>query len=132
MVRLARAPVARRNSEAGETLVEVIIAITILGIVAVALLGAILTSQSGSDVSRQAAQADELLRSAAAQVFLAARSTPWDPNTGCLPADPQIGGTVSATRVQPANGQCSGFQGVELTVPVGGTTQSLEIWVRQP
>src|SRR6516165_10030043 len=56
-----------RSSEAGETLVEMLIAIVIIGIAVTAILGALLTSMTASTQHRGLAVEDTLLRSYAEQ-----------------------------------------------------------------
>ncbi len=133
----ARCDTHRLSAEVGETLIEVLIGIAILGLVSVALVGAILTSLRGSSVDQQAARADAALRTAAAGVFSAAdekthdgQALQWDSTTGCLSSPLPTVGAV-ATPLPPANGVCSGFEEVELTLP-DTTAQPLYIWVRQP
>jgi len=127
-------PVGRDRSctsvEGGETLIEVLIAIAIIGIVAAALVGALLTSLEGSSANQRAAQADGALRSAAADVFSsAAAPSAWDPS-GCLSVPVQVREPVTVTPVTPA-GSCAGFEELELTLD-GSTAAPLHIWVRQP
>jgi type II secretory pathway pseudopilin PulG len=56
-----------RSSEAGETLVEMLIAIAVIGIAVTAILGALLTSITASTQHRGLAVEDTLLRSYAEQ-----------------------------------------------------------------
>jgi type II secretory pathway pseudopilin PulG len=56
-----------RSSEAGETLVEMLIAIVVIGIAVTAILGALLTSITASTQHRGLAVEDTLLRSYAEQ-----------------------------------------------------------------
>ncbi len=126
--------------EAGETLVEVIIAVMIIGIVSAALAGAILSSLSASEVNRQTADADVVLRSYASEVLAESQSpNAWDASTGCLaPLDPPADIITQASRfgfsVSSPSTACTspGFQGVVLSVGEGGFSRSLEIWVRKP
>ena len=61
-------PEDRRRSEAGDTLVEVLMALVVVGIAATAILLAFATSISGSGTHRNAATLDTMLRTAAAEV----------------------------------------------------------------
>ena len=61
-------PGDRRRSEAGDTLIEILITLTVIGIGATAILLAFATSISGSGQERTAASFDTLLRTAAAEV----------------------------------------------------------------
>jgi type II secretory pathway pseudopilin PulG len=58
----------RRRSEAGDTLVEILIALTVLGIAATAILLAFATSISGSGEDRNLVTMDTMLRTASAEV----------------------------------------------------------------
>ncbi|MGO8826430.1 MAG: hypothetical protein ACLQU9_14500, partial [Acidimicrobiales bacterium] len=61
-------PGHRRRSEAGDTLIEILITLTVIGIGATAILLAFATSISGSGQERTAASFDTMLRTAAAEV----------------------------------------------------------------
>jgi len=135
-----------RRREQGETLIEVLIAVAILGIVAVALIGGLTTVLAGSSSGRQSAHADQLLRSFASGASAEAEEMPWD--TGC-PVPPVPASTLALAAslgFQPPTlsvaalpkGDCSlpnpGIERITLIVApqAGGSTSSLEIWVRQP
>ncbi len=64
----ANRPGDRRRSEAGDTLVEILIALAVIGIAATAILLAFATSISGSGAHRNATTMDTMLRTAAAEV----------------------------------------------------------------
>ncbi len=68
-----RAPQAedRRRSEAGDTLVEILITLAVIGIAATAIMLAFATSISGSGSHRNVATMDTMLRTAAAEVSAA-------------------------------------------------------------
>ncbi len=57
-----------RRSEAGDTLVEILIALTVIGVAATAILLAFATAISGSGAHRNVATMDTMLRTAAAEV----------------------------------------------------------------
>ena len=61
-------PKSGRRSEAGDTLVEILIALTVLGVAATAILLAFATSISGSSAHRNSVTMDTMLRTAAAEV----------------------------------------------------------------
>ncbi len=83
-------PAGMRDPDAGDTLIEILISVAILGIVSVALLGGFLTSISTSSVYQSVANADTVLRTAVDSVTTqmqqnpaAAFGCPADaPNTG--------------------------------------------------
>ena len=64
----APVPGDRRRTEIGDTLVEILITLTVIGIGATAILLAFATSISGSGQERTAATFDSMLRTAAAEV----------------------------------------------------------------
>ncbi len=83
----SRAPDRSRSSEAGDTLVEVLLAIVILGIASVAILLAFATSISGSAEHRTQTTADTVLRTAAEKSIALVQqqpSTAW----GLCPNNP--------------------------------------------
>ena len=154
---MGRRSYARREApgrrEQGETLIEILISVAILGIVAVALVGAILTSLGGSQTSRDTAHADALLRTFASAAFQQSQSPGNWSNNGCftnlvVPAqllnDSQFTPSFSIVTSPPVsatpssqvtdNSGCSALEAVVLSVTPrsGGPTQQLEIWVRQP
>jgi type II secretory pathway pseudopilin PulG len=153
---MARRSHARQETldrrEQGETLIEILISVAILGIVAVALVGAILTSLGGSQTNRDNAHADALLRTLASAAFQQSQSSAnW--SNGCftnfvVPAQllndsqftpsytidtsPQVSATPSS-QVTDAGG-CAPLEAIVLVVSPrsGGPPQQLEVWVRQP
>ena len=66
----------RRRSEAGDTLVEILIALTVIGIAATAILLAFATSISGSGAHRNEVNLDTMLRTASAEVTAALQQQP--------------------------------------------------------
>ena len=61
----------RRRSEAGDTLIEILIALAVIGIAATAILLAFATTISGSGQHRNLVTMDTMLRSASAEVTAA-------------------------------------------------------------
>jgi type II secretory pathway pseudopilin PulG len=70
----------RTRGEAGETLAEILVSTTILGIVGVGIIGAIASVLTSTDVDRAASRAETVLRSYAAAVQDA-------PYSSCAEAD---------------------------------------------
>ena len=75
-VRGAPRPEDRRRSEAGDTLVEILIALTVIGVAGMAILLAFATAISGSGQHRNAVTMDTMLRTAAAEVTSAIQQQP--------------------------------------------------------
>ncbi len=80
-----QAPVAGRNRDAGDTLIEILIAVAILGIVSAALIGGFLTSISTSAVYESVANSDTVLRTAVDSVTTQMQQAPATA-FGCSPA----------------------------------------------
>ena len=76
----------RRRSEAGDTLIEILIALTVIGIAGVAILLAFATSISGSSDHRNLTTMDAMLRTAAAEVTAAIQQQPSSEFATCLGA----------------------------------------------
>ncbi len=68
----------RRRGEGGETLVEVVVATTILGIIGVGIIGAIATVLISTEVDRSTSRAETVLRSYVAAV----QDAPYQPCDG--------------------------------------------------
>ena len=144
----------------GETLVEVLVAVTIIGIAAVALLGALVTSWSSSSEHRGFASMDTVARSfAEASTYeIEQQSSPWFTNCATVSGmsysgnavlySPPAGYSVTFSSIQywnsstqqfdPAGSPCgsndqSGFQ--LLTIQVTGPNAAgdmLSFGVRSP
>lgn len=90
-------PARRGRGEAGETLVETLVAVAILGIAGVSILGGLMASIVGSDYHRHQATAETLVR-AAAEAVKGATYQPC-PATYTLPS-PGAGFASAITRVE--------------------------------
>ena len=76
----------RRRSEAGDTLVEILIALTVIGIAATAILLAFATTISGSGAHRNEVNLDTMLRTASAEVTAALQQQPATTFSSCAGA----------------------------------------------
>ena len=122
-----------RRDDEGETLAEVLVAISILGIAVAALLGGIGASATGSDVHRKQATAEVVLRSYAEAVEAATF------NSNCTTAQTSYGAaalgftapagfTPSAPAVAPqAPYTCATLQVVTLSVVTTRTTLTVSL-----
>jgi type II secretory pathway pseudopilin PulG len=129
----------RGAGDAGETLLEILLAMIILGGAISALLAGLSTGVLGSVAHRNEASANSLLRSYAEAVKQSAKegyrpcpvsTYPIDVNAYVRP-----NGWDPPTNVVTCGGTDNGVQKVTITVnaPTGQhETQTLEIWVRKP
>jgi prepilin-type N-terminal cleavage/methylation domain-containing protein len=85
-------------NERGETLAEILVTISIMGILFAAVLGAFAISAQTSDISRKDATAETLLRSSAEAIQNAAYVNCATTSTYAVPA--QTGYTASVTAVR--------------------------------
>ena len=133
-----RAPRQTRGDR-GDTLLEILLAVVIIGAIFSAFFVAISTSTSASTAHRNFVTADTLLRDYAEAAKAAARAdcptsttyttTTTTPPTGFTVANGT--GFVSGTGVCPAS--ASSVQEAEFTVTLpGGATRTLQIDVRTP
>jgi len=128
-----------RRTARGDTLIEVLLAVVIIGVVFSAFFVAMSTGSSASAAHRNYVTADALLRDYAEAAKAGARadcatSTTYTTTTTSLPAGFSISngaGFSGNDGLCPAD--TSSVQKAVLTVTVpGGTTKSLEIDVRAP
>jgi type II secretory pathway pseudopilin PulG len=145
-------PAADRGLERGETLVELLLAIVILGLAGLAVLGGMGTSIIVSDVHRKEtvsgaavrAYAEQLQTKVAGSAYVNC-ATPSSYANGTIGYTPPAGYVASATRVtywsvagktfQSACGTDSGVQAVTLQVsdtPPSRGTVSLTVVIRKP
>jgi Tfp pilus assembly protein PilV len=123
----------RRTSEAGETLVEVVIAIVILGAVVSAMLAAIATSAMSSKSHRDLVTADAVLRNYAEATKSAVRSSCTSSGaTYTVTYTPPGGFSVNPLGGQPCPATTS-VTAVHLQVTLpSGTAKPLDVEVRSP
>jgi prepilin-type N-terminal cleavage/methylation domain-containing protein len=130
--------------ERGDTLIEVIISLIIIGVVGGAFFAAIATSSTASKSHRDLVSADAVLRDYAE----ATKSAVRDATNGCGKSNPTTftvvfpppeytmppGFTVSSTPslVNQACPSVTSVQSEHLTVTWGGHSKSLDIVVRTP
>ena len=137
---------ARAAGDAGETLVELLVAVVILGLAFVAILGGILVSVETSTLHRRQAQSQIALRAWAEQIAGGAYSdcattAGFGAPTATLPS----GFTAAVGAVQYWNGtafvaSCAGDTGIQrvtlrMTVAASlypGFVQTLDVVVRKP
>ena len=133
-----RTPQSKRRSDAGETLLEVLIAMIIFGGAISALLAGIATVALGSASHRTEASANALLRSYSEAVKRSARDTYRPcPLTTTYPIDTadyvKPTGWATPVNTVTCSGADVGVQQVRITVTAPkGEQQKLEIWVRKP
>jgi hypothetical protein len=86
-----------QRSEAGETLIEVLMASALMGLVVVAIVGGLATTVLGSHVHRNQAEANAILTGAMEQI----KSADWDySNVKCdINGDGSVNGTDTSLRV---------------------------------
>jgi type II secretory pathway pseudopilin PulG len=124
-----------RRNQAGDTLIEIIFAIVIIGVVVSALLAAIVTNENGTTSHRSFVTADHVLRNYAENVKQTVRASctavgvTWVP-TYAAPSGYTINSLSSGVRTCPA---VASTQQVDLTVGLpNGTSRTLSLVVRTP
>lgn len=127
---------ARLPPESGTTLIEILIAIMVLGIGVTALVGGLISSISASNVHRDAATRDTIIRSYAEQLKFAIEGQITSGGSWCAVTSSTV---ISGYAVSQAPDPCPSagapqFQTVTLTVSSlnGGGAESMQIVVRQP
>lgn len=130
----------RRRSEAGDTLVEILIALSIIGIAATAILLAFATTISGSGAHRNEVTLDTMLRTASTEVSAAIEQQSTATFSSCAGAyvyhtpgsiplpNPAYSAYISAVQYESANPAASGDtyalsapQAPSTTCPTGST-----------
>ena len=123
----------RQRDEAGDSLVEIIFAIVLIGIISAGFFTAVMTSASASKAHREAVTADAVLRNYAETTKQAARDTCVDSSSSgaAIPISyvAPTGYTVSATGLTcPAAGAVQVVH-ISATTPVN-ITKTFDIEVR--
>lgn len=136
-----------RDDERGETLAELLMTISIVGILFAAVLGAIAVSVQASDISRKEGTAEALLRSSAAQIQDAGYvACPTAPNYPVVAPSGSVTVTVTSvkywdgTSTNPAAfGACpaggdQGVQAIDLKAQSsdGRALETLTVYKREP
>ena len=141
-----------RHTDAGETLIELLISIAILGIAVIAILGSIAMSASSSSIHRAQAQSQNVLRNWAEDISNFSPYTACATKTTFASATPALSGakytgyvpTVNSVKVWNGSafspdGTCpaGGDKGVQLVtlqlkLPDFPTPQTLDVVVRKP
>jgi prepilin-type N-terminal cleavage/methylation domain-containing protein len=137
----------RHRDERGDTLMEIIIAIVVMGIVVSALFAAFTTAATASKRSRDFVTGDAALRNAAELVENTVRSSctsgttyavPFSTNTNFLPPNLPAGfarpGDIPTTNCPPRTGAATAQVPVitlSVTLP-NGVVKSLKVGVRSP
>jgi type II secretory pathway pseudopilin PulG len=118
-----------KRTERGESLIEIIFAIIVIGLVVSAVVAAIATSENGTTAHRDLVTADNVLRNYAESVKGAVRSS-CPGGTWSTSYTPPTGYTVSMTGSTscPAVTTTSTL-GLQVTLP-NGTSKTLSIAVR--
>ena len=124
----------RKDGDEGESLVEIVIALVLIGLVLTALMAALATAARASKSQRDLVKVDTIMRSYAESVKNEVR-------TGCLNPDttpnyydnftPPLGFTVSqsSARICPPR---TAVRTQKLTVSGSGVIREMEIEVRSP
>jgi type II secretory pathway pseudopilin PulG len=124
---------ARCRGENGDSLVEIVFAIVLIGIVAAGFFTAVMTSQTASKAHREAVTADAVLRNYAETAKQSARDTCVDSgaagNAIPIAYTPPSGYTVSATGLTCPAPDVVQLVHISATTPVN-ITKTIDIEVR--
>ena len=124
---------ARRHSETGTSLIEIIFAIVILGIIVSALTAVLSTSENGTAVHRQLVTADATLRDYAESVKAAVRtSCSGSGGTWTSGYSPPSGFTINALGAQACPAVTTTSTVALSTTMPNGVVKHLSIAVRTP
>ena len=115
---------ARKNSESGDTLVEILIALLVVALTATALLGAFATSISASGKQRGLATNDTVLKSYVESAIFQIQNQPFNAALNTFPIFAGCG-TASATYYTSGIATGLGANGVTLYSPPTGYTASI-------
>ena len=126
----------RRRGEAGETLVEILIAIVIMGLVTGAIFATYATASTGSKAERDLVTADAVLRNYAEAAEQAVRTTCTSANSGSAFAvayapPTGFGVSVGAGQLKCPAVTSVGVVDIAVTLP-SGSKRTLSVDVRTP
>ena len=124
----------RRRDEGGETLVELLIAIVIMGLVVGAVFATYATAATAAKSQRDFVTADAELRDYAEALQTAAKScTPGAPLVPAAPATPYPYSDLSTTPANPTCPPVTAVLPITISVtPPGTPAQKLTTYVRTP
>jgi type II secretory pathway pseudopilin PulG len=145
----------RRDNDRGETLIELLVAIAIMGIAVVTIIGATATAIHLSDIHREQAKAGAFLREFAERIEgqvaapttgykLCAVAGDYSGPSVYTPADTSFNATATNVQVWgvsggwlPSGAGCTGDHGVQrvslqVTHPADNVTEKLDIVIRRP
>lgn len=133
---LSRLSSARARSSSGESLIEIIVAIVVIGLVVSGITAAISTSENGSTAHRQLVTGDAVMRNYAEAVKTAVRTSCTSSGATWSATYPSPG-VPSGYSVNALSGQTCPSVTATATVPVqvqlpNGTAKSMYIVVRTP
>jgi type II secretory pathway pseudopilin PulG len=124
-----------RSRQAGDTLLETLFAIVVIGIVVSAVVAAINTSENGSTAHRQLVTADTVMRDwaeAAKQAVRTSCTSSGGTWTATYPGSPPGGYSINALSGQTCPAVTTTAQvPIQVTLP-NGSTKSMTIVVRTP
>jgi hypothetical protein len=130
---------AAARPEAGDTLVEVLIAVVIIALTAASLLGALATTLTSSGEHRSLANIDTILRSYAedAKYAIELSSTPWFSPCAAVVTSPQSLTTYNGHTIPAPAGVPSGWNppyivGIQYWNDTSGTYESQASCLAQP
>lgn len=123
----------RQRTDRGESLVEIVIAVVIIGIAVSALLMSLGATGTSAQFQRASVETDTVMRNYAEATKAAARECSGSTDSYSPGFSPPSGFTISAT---PAGGACPGVRtSQQLTLAVVGPTgvsQTMQIVIRTP
>ena len=124
----------RSTSQHGETLIEILISVVLIGLIVATILPEYFTASVASQAHRNFVVADQLLRNNAEAVKGAVRTQCTSPSSTYTTTTTSAAGF--SVSVNPSAGQCppvTSVQQVDLTVTMSnGVTRGLSIDVRSP
>jgi len=123
----------RQRTDRGDTLIEIVIAVVIIGITVTALISSLAAAGTSAQFQRTSVETDTVLRNYAEATKAAARVCTGTTDSYEPSFEPPTGFTTSAT---PAGGACPGVHTSQLltlaVIGPTGVTQRMQIVVRTP